>query len=694
MFTRMNVSRRIALGFGLLVALSMAQAAFSVLQFGEVNGQTRRTLALAGNAQRVLAATDALETVRRAETHYRLDGDEESLQVRRLAVAQVAGLVEGAARTMVPGTQLAIYSTLLGALDQHDEIFARLVQQTGIVSRENKRLDEGGTTLSLAAAKLVGAARALEDAEVRDIANEVERALLVIRINNWRFQALYDPKGPGLFSKSVLRARAALAELGRSKRPELRDMQAPLEAATNAYAESFDAMSAAMLASIETDEKALVPEIVAMQEQLDSAKNRLETDFAGSGRQTLDVSQRSSRLQQAVAVAVVVLGGVLAWLIGRGVTRPITSMTKAMTRLAGGDKSIVVPARRRVDEIGGMASAVEVFLRQAIENDRLAAEQACEQAAKERRQTAMNRHTEVFGQSVSGVMASLMAAAETMRTAAADVGDSARTTRSSTSATVEGAAASARDLSSVAAATEEVASSIREISKQVEQVNVAVQLVVDRTSDTSAKVNSLSDNADRIGDVVRLINSVASQTKLLALNASIEAARAGDAGKGFAVVAGEVKALAAQTARATDLITAQIQTIRGGTREAVAVVREVVGAIGTVADIAGAISAAVETQTRATREISDSVQQITETTITASNEMRSVLAIAERTDQCSNAALAASEEVGRTAGTLRSEVNDFLAAMATGGVGGSTAPAGSGALHRSVQRATQECVTA
>ena len=89
-----------------------------------------------------------------------------------------------------------------------------------------------------------------------------------------------------------------------------------------------------------------------------------------------------------------------------------------------------------------------------------------------------------------------------------------------------------------------MASSIREISKQVEQVNAAVQLVVDRTSETSAKMNSLSHNADEIGYVVRLINSVASQTKLLALNATIEAARAGDAGRGFAVVAGEVKALA------------------------------------------------------------------------------------------------------------------------------------------------------
>ena len=46
--------------------------------------------------------------------------------------------------------------------------------------------------------------------------------------------------------------------------------------------------------------------------------------------------------------------------------------------------------------------------------------------------------------------------------------------------------------------------------------------------------------------------------------------------------------------------------------------------------------------------------------------MREVLSIAEATDASSLAATQASEEVGRTAETLRSEVTDFLAAMSQG----------------------------
>jgi methyl-accepting chemotaxis protein len=159
---------------------------------------------------------------------------------------------------------------------------------------------------------------------------------------------------------------------------------------------------------------------------------------------------------------------------------------------------------------------------------------------------------------------------------------------------------------------------------------------------------------------------VADQTNLLALNATIEAARAGEAGKGFAVVAGEVKALAAQTARATEQIGAQIVAIRGATANAVEAVREVGSAIGQVETVASAIAAAVEQQAAATREITANVQTVTGTTNAAAESMRNVLAIAEGTETTSSVARSAAEDVGRTAETLQKEVADFLAAMSRG----------------------------
>jgi methyl-accepting chemotaxis protein len=341
-------------------------------------------------------------------------------------------------------------------------------------------------------------------------------------------------------------------------------------------------------------------------------------------------------------------------------------MTQTMTRLAAGETATEVPARDNTDEIGAMARAVEVFRQQAIENLRLAREQEREHAEKDRRQAAMDRHTGDFGISIAGVMQRFVASANAVRQAASQATDGARRTHARVSDTMQGAAASARDLGSVAASAEEVAASINEISKQVSHVTASVQAAVGRASETNVKVASLSEAANRIGEVVHLITNIAGQTNLLALNATIEAARAGEAGKGFAVVAGEVKALAAQTARATEQIGAQVVAIRGATDGAVTAVREVGIAIGEVETVATAIAAAVEEQAAATKEITNSVQLVTATTSSAADAMQEVLSIAESTDEINVSALQAADEVGETAGRLRSEMNDFLAALSRG----------------------------
>jgi methyl-accepting chemotaxis protein len=182
-------------------------------------------------------------------------------------------------------------------------------------------------------------------------------------------------------------------------------------------------------------------------------------------------------------------------------------------------------------------------------------------------------------------------------------------------------------------------------------------------STTDAKVAGMADAVERVGSVAQLISDIAGRTNLLALNATIEAARAGEAGKGFAVVAGEVKALATQTAKATAEIGTQIAAIRGATREAVHAVREVSQAIGQVNAVAVAIAAAVEQQSATTGEIAVSVQSVTAATQEASSDMRHVSAESEAAETASRSVATCANEVGGTADVLRSELEQFLAAI-------------------------------
>jgi methyl-accepting chemotaxis protein len=666
MLSKLKIRTRIYAVFGAIVVLSGALALFGRVELGHVDYEVGRMDSLAGNVWRVLQASQTLEAIRRLETRLRFEPDEWAAREAAANIPRIEALMTEAAQATLSDERRRTYNSVNDSLREHEQDLQAFAALGTTMRDARTQLFTVGEKLTAAAADLSAAVDASESVEGDVAASNLSTALLGVRVGNLRFMVMGDAKMLAVFTSKVNTANAALAALRAIATGRARAAIPGVKAALDAYVDAFGQYAGAAVKHADLYDTTLQPQIVDMQDRLGKATDGLKQAFEASRASSALTISGTARLEEILAGLGVALGTVLALLIGRGIVRPISLMTGCMTALSHGDLTVDVPARDSADEIGEMAASVDVFRQQAIENKRLAAEAERERSAKDRRQKAMDTHTQDFGNSISGVMETLVTSSASMRAAAAGVTEGAQRTRATTTNTAQEAETSARDLNSVAAAAEQLAHSINEISRQVGHVTKSVHTAVARAAETDAKVTGLSDAAAKIGDVVRLITDVASQTNLLALNATIEAARAGDAGKGFAVVAGEVKALATQTARATDQISGQIVAIRGATGDAVGAVREVGQAIAAIEAVATAIAAAVEEQAAATREITESVQTVTSSTNTTASAMTELLNIAATTDTSSQSALRVAEDVGRTADTLRREVTDFLAAMSRG----------------------------
>ncbi|MCF4126628.1 methyl-accepting chemotaxis protein [Methylobacterium sp. SyP6R] len=358
--------------------------------------------------------------------------------------------------------------------------------------------------------------------------------------------------------------------------------------------------------------------------------------------------------------ASLLIAAVMALMVSRTLAMPLRAMAALMQRLAQGDKSIVVAGVERGDEVGAMARAVEVFRRNAIEADRLAAAQAAEDEARMRRARLVDDLARAFEQTVSGLTAGLAGAATEMEATARSMTDVAEETTRQT-VTVAGAASqTSANVQTVAAASEEMTASIQEIVQQVNQSSRIAARAVEDAARTNATVQRLAGTAERINDFVATVSSIASQTNLLALNATIEAARAGAAGRGFAVVAAEVKELAGQTGKATDEIGARIGEIQEATRATVGDIRQIAKVIEDMSTYAASIAAAMEEQGSAVQEITRNVQQAARGTEQVTGNIAGVRDGAGQTSQAASQVLGAAQELSRQSEMLRHEVTSFL----------------------------------
>jgi methyl-accepting chemotaxis protein len=651
-------------GFGLMVTLTLVLAGFGAWQNSRVATQVAAMNVSAERNNKVAEATRLLQSLQAGQVAFGTEADLAQLKALRADLTKLENLLGGMESDNDPAA--GTYTQMLASLGQYRLVISGYAQQMAVLRQSREQLAKDGQKMTFAAATVVSATGEVPQPLVAEAGVGVQARIGLVESGGWRFLATNDPNGPAQmarFENEVREALRRLAAVAGTDSDYVISVMQVTQRALDAFAQTFEAQSAARAGALEIAAKQLKPIMTEMQATLDERHTALEEMVATSRASTEATLARMQQLEVLAALAAFLAALPLALLTARGVTRPIGRLTAVLMQLSGGDRAVTVPDQHRRDEVGEMARAVEVLKNTAIAADQAAAEREADAALKIARAARLEDISRDFEADTTTLISGLTDAAQDMRGTAHGLSQTATAAGEQSGAVSEAAQEATSNVQTVAAAAEELACSIREISGQVTTSSKIAHQAAEEARRTDQTVAKLSEAAQRIGQVVQLINNIAGQTNLLALNATIEAARAGDAGKGFAVVASEVKSLAGQTARATEEIAAQVSAIQDATKLAVTAIGGIAQTINQLSSIGASVAAAVEEQGASTQEIARSVQQAAAGTQQVSDRIGHVQRGAGETGEAAGAVLQAADALGEQAHGLAGAVNRFMVAV-------------------------------
>ncbi len=238
----------------------------------------------------------------------------------------------------------------------------------------------------------------------------------------------------------------------------------------------------------------------------------------------------------AMIILILIIVTVIIITIKQVITKPVNVLSEGILKVSGGDFTTEMP-KDNGDEIGLICREMDTYVKtmnKTIHSIREKAEQlkadsdlsreaSGKMTGEANEQSESMRQIQMTMDDISNAVNELANNATQLAGAVSDLTNSGNKTNDIMLELVDQADVGHRDMNAVQKNMESITSSMHEMNDVV---------------------TTVGESAEKITEIVEMIDSISQQTNLLSLNASIEAARAGEAGRGFAVVADEIGKLA------------------------------------------------------------------------------------------------------------------------------------------------------